>query len=101
MKNEIKIKRQFGKDFLGKISRAKVTATIHLQMMEPKTVRAVRDLLTDHQKYRLNQAAGLFEIRYASEDADAVQNDLKRLYTAVNIFARASGCRVEYVDAQH
>lgn len=94
--NEIKITRRFHK-YLHKVVGAKVKAEIRLPM-EPKVVRQVRDLLTDHQKYKLNQAANLFEIRYSSKDADAVQGDLKRLYTAVNIFARTYGCRVEYVD---
>jgi hypothetical protein len=98
MRSEIKVFRKYHKDYLGKVDGAKVKAEIQLQM-EPRIVRQVRDLLTDHAKFKLNQAAGLFEIRYSSKDADAVHGDLKRLYTAVNIFSRTYGCRVEYVDA--
>lgn len=97
MRSEIKVVRHYHQDYLGHVDGAKVTAAIHLPM-EPRVVRQVRDLLKDHSKYRLNQAAGLFEIRYSSKDADAVQGDLKRLYTAVNIFALTYGCHVEYVD---
>lgn len=99
MRSEIKVVRHYHKDYLGHVDGAKVTAAIHLPM-EPRVVRQVRDLLKDHSKYRLNQAAGLFEIRYSSSgDPESVTADLKLLYTAVNVFARTYGCRVEYVDA--
>lgn len=99
MRSEIKVFRKYHKDYLGKVDGAKVKAEIHLQT-EPRIVRQVRDLLTDHAKFKLNQAAGLFEIRYSSSgDPESVMADLKLLYTAVNIFSRIYGCRVEYVDA--
>lgn len=99
MRSEIKILRNYHKDYLGKVDGARVKAEIHLPM-EPRVVRQVRDLLTDRSRYKLNQAAGLFEIRYSSSgDPESVTADLKLLYTAVNVFARTYGCRVEYVDA--